>query len=340
MSNIAKKAILGLKAMYNLNVKHDPGSFIPPIMVVMLSDRCNYRCVTCGCYKIGDKKKELSTEQWLKALKDFVAMGGVSVRFTGGEVFLRRKALYPLIEFLNKNNVAVKISTNGSLIREPDIEFLKTHKVDVVEISLHGTAQTHEDYVKIKGSHARTLDLVDRLKSAGITVRLAFTIIKSNLDEIEYIVRLAKEKNITVSFNILESNAYYFQGMDKSLIPSQSDMETTSQTLICLKKQYPNTVNGAEKHFMAIPSLYKDSRLPDYYCARVLMHVYLDSFGHVYHGCWAMPAVGNITEKGLLEIMESQKYIEGRKKGFDKECPGCTCGYQMDIGMNVRKRRA
>lgn len=339
MSNIAKKAFLGLKALYNLNVNHDPGSFVPPIMVVMLSDRCNYRCVTCSCYEIGDKNKELSTEQWQKVLKDFVAMGGISVRFTGGEVFLRKKTLYPLIEFLNKNNVAVKISTNGSLIRKDDIEFLKKNRVDVVEISLHGREKTHEEYVKIGGSHKRTLDLIDRLKSAGIPVRLAFTIIKSNLNEIEYIVQLAHEKNITVSFNILESNAYYFQGMDKAQIPSQDDMGTASQTLIDLKTKYPKTVNGEKSHFMAIPSLYVDSRLPEYYCARVLMHVYMDSFGSVYHGCWAMPSAGNVKEAGLGDIMKSKAYVEGRKKGFDKECPGCTCGYQMDIGMNFKKRR-
>ncbi len=339
MSINLKKAVIGAKALYAQNIKRDPTGFMAPTLVIMLSDRCNYRCVTCNCYEIGDKTKELTTEQWSAVLDDFKNRDGLSVRFTGGEAFLRRKTMYQLIDQANADGMSAKISTNGSLIRDADIESLKEHKVDLVEISFHGREQSHEDYVKIRGSHQRTLDVIDKLKDIGVTVRLAFTIIKSNLDDLEYIVNLAAERGVSVSFNMPDNNLYYFQDLDESIFPTEGDMVKVSEELVRLKKQFPDVVNGSVKGFMKAPELYKDSRMAEYYCARALMNIYIDSFGNVYHGCWAMPSSGNLTEKSLAQILDSPEYVSNRKKGFLKDCPGCTCAYQMDIDLSFFKRK-
>lgn len=334
-----KKAVKGLRALYSMNIGRDPGGLVPPTLVVLLSDRCNYRCVTCNAYDIGDKDKELSTEQWRKVLDDFKRLDGVSVRFTGGEVFLRRKTLYGLVEHLEGSGVTAKISTNGSLIRDRDIEFLKNHPVGGMEISFHGREKNHEDYVKIKGSHARTVETIDKLLANGIPVRIAFTIINTNIDDIEYMAGFARQRGTSVSFNILDTNLYYFQNMDRSVVPDARQMNRASEILIDLKKRYPDAVNGTEAHFRAIPRLCENSRMPEYHCARALMNIYIDSFGNVYHGCWAMPASGNVRQNGLGAIIGSDEYREARRKGFNKDCPGCTCGYQMDISMSLWKRR-
>lgn len=333
-----RKAVLGLRALYSMNVGRDPGGLVPPTMVILLSDRCNYRCVTCNAYDIGDKEKELTTGQWRQVLDDFKRLNGVSVRLTGGEVFLRRQTLYDLVQHMEGSGVTAKISTNGSLIRDKDIEFLKAHHVGGMEISFHGREKSHEDYVKIKGSHARTVKTIDKLLANGIPVRIAFTIIRTNIDDIEYMVEFARERGTSVSFNILDTNLYYFQNMDRSVVPDAEQMRRASEILIGLKKRYPAAVNGTEAHFRAIPKLCEDSRMPEYHCARALMNVYIDSFGNVYHGCWAMKASGNVKQKSLSAIMDSDEYREARLRGFNKDCPGCTCGYQMDISMSLWKR--
>ena len=339
MPNKLKKAIIGVKALWAQNIKRDPTGFMAPTLVIMLSDRCNYRCITCNCYEIGDKTKELTTEQWSSVMDDFKRLGGFSVRFTGGEAFLRKKTMYQLIDQANRDGLSPKISTNGSLIRDADIKSLQEHKVDLVEISFHGRETNHEEYVKIKGSHQRTLDVIDKLIGIGVTVRLAFTIIKSNLGDIEYIVNLAKERSISVSFNMLDNSLYYFKDLDQSIFPTDDDMVKASQTLIELKGKYPNVVNGSIKAFAKVPELLKDTRLPEYYCARALMNIYIDSFGNVYHGCWAMPSSGNLQDKSLAQILDSPEYTSNRKKGFNKECPGCTCAYQMDMDISLFKRK-
>ncbi|MGK7345826.1 MAG: radical SAM/SPASM domain-containing protein [Candidatus Nitrospinota bacterium M3_3B_026] len=325
--------------MYQLNVRRNPGSFFPPMLMAMLSDRCNYRCVTCGCYDIGDKEKELKPEEWTAVVDEFAALGGLSARFTGGEVLLRKETLYPLVERLKTRGLAVKISTNGSLIRDADVEFLRENRVDVVEISLHGREENHDGYVRVPGSFKKTTALVERLVSEKIPVRLAFTFMKNNVDDVDFIISYARRTGAPVSFNIPEAHAYYFTGVDRSVFPTLEQMERAAARVVELKKKYPESVNGTVRQFESIPALYLDSRNPEYYCARALMHVYIDSFGNVYHGCWAMPPSGNVREKSLGEILRSPKYRENRLKGFNKECPGCTCGWQMDFSMGIVRRR-
>lgn len=338
MSGKVHKIITGVKALYCLNVKRNPRGFLPPTLVIMLSDRCNYRCITCNCYEIGDKEKELSTQEWFSVIDDFKNMGGISVRFTGGEAFLRRKTMYALIDRLNGYGINVKISTNGSLIRDRDIEELKKREIGLVEISLHGRKENHEGYVGINGIWQKTIDVIEKLKEIGIEVRIAFTIIKSNIGDIPYIVELSEKLGITVSFNILDGSAYYFQDLDSSIFPSDDDMKMASESLVSAVKEYPEVVNGSIKDFEKAPDVYKDSRMEEYYCARVLMNSYIDSFGNVYHGCWAMPSIGSLKEKSYEAILNSEEYENGRKKGFEKECPGCTCAYQMDMAMGYVKR--
>lgn len=333
-----RKLYIGARALWQLNVRRDPGSFLAPTMVILLSDRCNYRCVTCHCYEIGDKTRELTLAQWLTVLEDYRALGGLSVRFTGGEAFLRKRDFYQLVDWLNAHGMVAKLSTNGSLIRADDIAEIKERHLDVVEISLHGREKNHEDYVRIPGSQRRTVELLNTLIKEGLPARIAFTIIKSNIGDIEYIVDLARELGITVSFNILDNHLYYFKDLDASIFPTAEEMRLASDTLIALKRRHPAAINGTVEHFAAIPRLYGDSRMREYFCARTLMNIYLDSFGNLYHGCWAMKPSGNVAQGGLKDILESREYRDCRRAGFLKQCPGCTCGYQMDFALNLIKR--
>jgi MoaA/NifB/PqqE/SkfB family radical SAM enzyme len=82
-----KMLFKGIYGFYVLNIKRDPNGFFPPILSIKLTDRCNYRCITCEHYKIGNKSEELNLIQWKKLIDEFEKLGGISIRFTGGSHF-------------------------------------------------------------------------------------------------------------------------------------------------------------------------------------------------------------------------------------------------------------
>ncbi len=332
-----KRVIAGLRGLYALNIRRNPDNFFPPLLSIKLTDRCNYRCITCNSYEIGDKENELTLQQLQAILRSFKQMRGLSVRFTGGEPFLR-KDIYPLISCAKLLDLRVAIATNGSFLTEEHLNFIKKECVNHITISLHGKEQIHDSIVGVKGSW-KTLDgIIKRMKYFDLPVDLAFTIVKRNIREIEDIVKYAKELDISVGFNISDSNPYFFRSVNETIFPSPEEMKSVASVLIGLKKKYPKHINGSIEAFKEIPALVQDSRLSHYYCARTVMELCVDSFGNVYPGCWVMGGAGNLKNHTLYDIFYSRDYIRKRQKGFMKECPGCTCGYALDILMNVKRR--
>lgn len=339
MKELIFKIRAGLPALYFLNFRKNPNHLIPSMMSIKLTERCNYRCITCGEYDIGNKKNELGLRDWERVIKDFKKLGGMSVRFTGGEPFLRRDDLFSLISLTKSAGMRAAIATNGFLVREEDMGFMKRNGIDHITISLHGCKETHDNIVGIRGSWERIDRSIDQMKGVGLPVDIAFTIIKKNMDEIPFMVNYARNKKIGVGFNIFDNQLYFFKKTDADIEPPLSEMDRISLLLQTLRKKYPGSVNGHFNAFAEIPNLVRDARLRHYYCSRTLMELAFDSFGNLYHGCWVMPAAGNITQQDLQSILGSEKYRQGRLKGFQKECPGCTCGYELDVLMNLKKRR-
>jgi MoaA/NifB/PqqE/SkfB family radical SAM enzyme len=177
------------------------------------------------------------------------------------------------------------------------------------------------------------------MKNFNLPINIAFTIIKQNIGEIEYIINYAKEVGIRVGFNIFDSRLYFFQKIDTSIAPTNEEIKKYTNLLIKLKREYSKNVNGSIKAFKKIPDLINDPRLPHYYCVCTLMELFIDSFGNVRPGCWAMAPCGNIKQHKLSEILNSNEFKRQRLKGFLKKCPGCTCGYELDVIMNLRKRK-
>ncbi|HHL40761.1 MAG TPA: radical SAM protein [Deltaproteobacteria bacterium] len=326
-----------IRGLYAVNVMRSPGVILPSMLTIKITDRCNYRCVMCNEWKIGDRAEELSKDAWLTVLDDFRDMGGFSVRFTGGEVFIR-KDIYKIIAHAKSIGLRVSVATNGHFI-EYSLPMLVESSVDHITVSLHGRKEIHDAIVGVEASYDAVTAAVERLVDAGFPTSIAFTVLKDNIGDIEYAVDLARRKGATIGFNIFDTNPYFFKDIDRSLAPSTEAMERVTRLLVALKKKWPKTVRESVEVLETIPALCRDSRLPDYYCARVLMEVSVDSFGNVYHGCWAMPSVGNLKSAGLDEICRSRAYLEQRLKGFLKECPGCTCGFGLDVKMNLLRRR-
>lgn len=332
-----RKALAALKGLYAINVRRAPGTMMPGMLSVKITDRCNYRCIMCNEWKIGDYAKELSSDAWLGVLDDFKAMGGFLVRFTGGEALIR-KDIYALISHAKALGLMVSVATNGHLI-ERSLPKLADSAIDHITVSIHGRGKTHDAIVGVDGSYDTVTSAVAELVKAGFSTSIAFTVLRDNMDDIEYVVDLARQAGVTINFNIFDTNPYFFKDADRAIAPSAQDMGRVTRLLVGLKKKWPETIAESVSVLNTIPPLYEDSRLPGFYCARVLMEVLADSFGNIYHGCWAMPPVGSLKTARLSDICRSRAYIEQRLKGFRKECPGCTCGFGLDVKMNLFKRR-
>jgi radical SAM protein with 4Fe4S-binding SPASM domain len=167
---------------------------------------CNIRCVHCynfdrdqprrssaaahavstgefpdGC---GAERPELSTAEILSLMGDLRQAGCLFLSLTGGEV-LAHPDLFAFLERSRELNLAVQLLTNGTLLRPGMAKRLGGYgNLMGVSVSLYGaTATVHDGITRVRGSFARTWAGVERLRAAGITVRLKFIVMRQNAHE-------------------------------------------------------------------------------------------------------------------------------------------------------------
>jgi len=176
---------------------------IPLDGVFELSPVCNFSCKMCYVRKTPEqlrleRKELISWEQWLDMAKQCYEAGTLFLLLTGGEPFL-----YPdfkkLYIHLHKMGFVLAINTNGTLIDEETVEWLKQYAPSRINITLYGNSP--ETYEKICGNAAgyvKAVKAINMLHAAGIPVVINASMIPENVHDLESIIDFGHEKDLYV----------------------------------------------------------------------------------------------------------------------------------------------
>src|SRR5437588_11854099 len=109
------------------------------------------------------------TTSEIKAVLDQVAEAGTfMLTFSDGEVFMRRDFV-DLVEHARRLLFAVRIKTNGVMIRDYEARRLRALAVDQIQISVYShRPEVHDAITKLPGSWKRSIAAIRFLKSHGL----------------------------------------------------------------------------------------------------------------------------------------------------------------------------
>lgn len=187
---------------------------------------CNMNCRMCYI-RIGKEEQEAihplhTVEEWLELGRIARDKGMLYLLLTGGEPFM-----YPgfkeILQGMQKMGILVSVNTNGTLIDEDTIEWLKEAPPSRLNITLYGASdETYERLCMNPKGHTQVVNAIHLLKEAGISVKINCSITPYNVDDLEDIVKFCKEEEL-----ILEPTTYMFPPIrkDSSLI-GQNDRFT------------------------------------------------------------------------------------------------------------------
>lgn len=162
-----------------------------------LTPVCNFHCRMCYVRRTPEQlKKEgkslIPWEKWLTLARQCREAGTLYLLLTGGEPFL-----YPgfreLYEELHKMGFLLSMNTNGSLIDEDTMAWLKKAAPTRVNVTLYGASP--ETYGRICGNpdgFEKTMRAIRWLKEAGIPVVLNASMIPENGDDLEKIMEIGR----------------------------------------------------------------------------------------------------------------------------------------------------
>jgi radical SAM protein with 4Fe4S-binding SPASM domain len=157
------------------------------VLHLELTTGCNLNCI--HCYNESEISKlntqnELSVDEWKRIIREGFEIGCRRVQFIGGEPFLNKKLLYSLIPFARKMGyTSLEVSTNGTLITEKDLDFLKENGVDIAFSVYSYNNQTHDLITKRKGSYKKTFRAIQCALEKTIIVRASVVVMRQNEQE-------------------------------------------------------------------------------------------------------------------------------------------------------------
>lgn len=172
----------------------------PFIAIWEVTQACDLACVHCRASAQPDRHPlELSTSEG-KTLIDQIADMNVPVFvLTGGDP-IKRPDLFELIAHARSRGVRVSLTPSATpLLTREIVARLKEAGLARLAVSMDGaSAETHDAFRGMSGSFARTLDAVRWANEIGLPVQINTTFSRRNIGEIDAIVALMENLNITL----------------------------------------------------------------------------------------------------------------------------------------------
>lgn len=191
-------------------------------MWLEVTDKCNLKCIHCynGNFDNHSYLKESGNENRMRVIEEAYSLGCKKIQFIGGEPFLLGNKLIELVYFTRKIGYDfIEIFTNGTLIKEKQIDFLAKHNISIA-VSFYGSSpQIHNQVTLNDTSFDKTVSNLKKMKQAGLNIRVGITVMANNQDNTEETVSFLK-KDLGISNIKYDLVRPVGKGNDKKLIPS------------------------------------------------------------------------------------------------------------------------
>lgn len=215
----------------------------PPLwLLAEVTYKCPLHCVFCyNPVNYAQTGPELSTEDWLRVLREARAAGSVQCGFSGGEPLVRDD-LEILVAEAHRLGFYTNLLTSGVGLSEARAAALKRAGLDHVQLSFQDSTKELNDFL----SHTKTFDLkrrtADLIKSHDWPMVLNCVIHRLNIDYIEQIIDLAVE--LGAEYLELANSQYYSWAelnRDK-LLPSREQLERAERVTNACREKYGDKI--------------------------------------------------------------------------------------------------
>jgi MoaA/NifB/PqqE/SkfB family radical SAM enzyme len=139
----------------------------PPFLVLFINSLCNMKCEHCFYWQQLNQPDDLSLDEIVSLSEELGAVENLNL--SGGEPFLRKEFITICRQFIHRNGVKeIYVPTNG-YFTERTVDAVRgvlresALKLFVIELSLDGMPEFHDEFRKTRHSFRRAMDTYDAL---------------------------------------------------------------------------------------------------------------------------------------------------------------------------------
>jgi AdoMet-dependent heme synthase len=285
---------------------------IPLSVHVDLTMRCNERCV--HCYRVIEDRAELTTAELTALLGDLARAGTLYLTFSGGEIFLRPD-LFALIAEAKRLRFDLRLKSNALLITGERARRLRELGVRQVDVSIYSVdAAVHDAVTAIPGSLARSLAGIERLRAAGVGVKINCPLMRATVGGYREVRALAERLGVAC-------------GIDP-MITARNDGDPAPVRLRIGRAALTEVLRDATLSPEPLPGEIPPVRpdLDEIACGAGHNACYVSAYGDVMP-CVALPlACGNIRQRPFAEIWSDSREMRRVRSIRIRDlhtCAGC-----------------
>jgi radical SAM protein with 4Fe4S-binding SPASM domain len=235
----------------------DPHVPFPTHLLIETTTRCNLRCKQCAHVISKYDFADMSLETFDKLRPLFPHVREVAL-YGHGETFLY-KHFFEMLEELKHHDIVVYVTTNGTLITPNVAERLVESQLDKLAFSMD--AATPELFNDIRRGadfeaiiqNIRTLNAIKKQKHRDHKpiLSIMYCAMKSNIQELPKLVRLADELNMTHGVAVMNIYEYGLKGESLLDYPHLAEKYLNEANLLAAKLAVP--LGGLHNGFDNIP---------------------------------------------------------------------------------------
>jgi PqqA peptide cyclase len=305
----------------------------PPLwLLAELTYRCPLHCVFCfNPVDFATQEQELSTDDWLRVLRQGRELGAVQLGLSGGEPLVRDD-LETIVAEAHRLGYYTNLLTSGVGLTGARAAALKAAGLDHVQLSFQDSTREMNDFL----SHTKTFELKQRvariIKDQGWPMVMNVVIHRLNIDHIDRIIGMAAE--FGAEYIELANTQYYswaFLNRDQ-LLPTREQLRRAEEVTDAWRAKLAKSMR-----IFFVAADYHEGKAKK--CVNgwgsMFLTVAPDGTALPCHTAKMLPgpAFPNVREQGLREIwFDSEGFNRYRGTGWMKEpCSSCD-QREVDLG--------
>ncbi len=193
-NNLAPRAA-SERSFHNERMVHADFDKAPFTIAWEITRACAYACVHCRADALHTPDpKELNTEESLRLIDRLAEFGSPILVFTGGDPMMRRD-LHELIAYATQKGLRCSLTpTATALPTTARLEKVRDAGIRRIALSLDAPRpEIHDSFRQVPGSWQRTMDILHRAQSIGLSVQVNTTVAKHNVDLLDEMIPFLQE---------------------------------------------------------------------------------------------------------------------------------------------------
>ncbi|MFK8066618.1 MAG: pyrroloquinoline quinone biosynthesis protein PqqE [Gammaproteobacteria bacterium] len=227
----------------------------PPLwLLAELTYKCPLQCPYCSNpTDIAAYKNELSTDDWIRVMRQARAMGAAQIGFSGGEPLIRQD-LEELIAESRKLGFYSNLITSGVGMDEDRIKAFKEAGLDHIQISFQASNEELNNFLGGTKSFEHKLEMARLVKKYEYPMVLNIVIHRQNIDQIRDILDMVVE--LKADYVELASTQYYGWSLHniEQLLPTREQLERAEK----VANEYQDRMKDQMKIIYVVPDYFED----------------------------------------------------------------------------------